>query len=400
LGLVIFRQGFSSNHCQSRTATVKACDNAYDADPETGASKRRRVWYSVKGTKRDAEQKLAELLRQANRNELVEPSKLTLGQWLDTWLDTAIKPPNKRLRSYETYRSVITRHLKPTLGHIRLQQLQPTDLKGYYNQSSLAPATLEQHHIILHSALKAALMQGLITRNVATPVIGKPRRKDGHDEVLEHCWTAEEAQQFLAVGHTVSPQMEAFYHLALDTGARKAELCGLLWQDVDLGAGRIQIVRQLVKPGAPPQFGPPKNSKSRTITLTPKTTELLRRHKGQQAEIKMANRNIYQDFGLVFAKDWWNLRRHGDTLGHPLQSNAIGQGEFKRLIAEAGIRPIKFHGLRHTCATLLLQAGVPVHVVQERLGHKRIEVTLGVYAHVLPSMQHDAATKLAALLQR
>ena len=113
----------------------------YETVPETGGSKRRRIWYTVKGTKRDAEQKLGELLRQANRNELVEPSKLALGQWLDTWLDTAIKPPNKRLRSYETYRSVITRHLKPALGHIRLQQLQPTDLKGYYNQSSLASAT-------------------------------------------------------------------------------------------------------------------------------------------------------------------------------------------------------------------------------------------------------------------
>jgi integrase len=93
------------------------------------------------------------------------------------------------------------------------------------------------------------------------------------------------------------------------------------------------------------------------------------------------------------------MRTHGDTLGHPLQSNAIGQREFKRLLAHAGIKPIKFHGLRHTCATLLLQAGVPVHVVQERLGHKRIEVTLGIYAHVLPAMQQDAASKLAALLQ-
>lgn len=104
-------------------------------------------------------------------------------------------------------------------------------------------------------------MQGLVTRNVATLVIGKPRRKEGHADVLVHCWTAEEAQQFLAVTHTVGPQMEALYNLALDTGARKAELCGLLWQNVDLEAGQIQIVRQLVEPGASPQFGPPRNSK-------------------------------------------------------------------------------------------------------------------------------------------
>jgi integrase len=193
--------------------------------------------------------------------------------------------------------------------------------------------------------------------------------------------------------------MTAFYHLALDTGARRAELCGLLWQDIDLAKGQVSIVRQLIKPGTPPQLGPPKNGKPRTITLTPKTVDLLRQHKAQQAQIKLANGSTYQDFGLAFAKDWWGMRTHGQTLGHPLQSNAVGQGEFKRLIVQAGIKPIKFHGLRHTCAMPLLQAGVPVHVVQERLGHKRVEVTLGLYAHVLPTMQQDAAGRLAALLQ-
>ena len=112
---------------------------------------------------------------------------MTLGMWLHEWLETAINPPNKRLRSYKTYKSVIGRHLQPALGNIRLQQLQPTDLKRYYNAATLALSTLEQHHVILHSALKAAQMQGLVTRNVATLVIGKPRRKEGHDDVLMHC---------------------------------------------------------------------------------------------------------------------------------------------------------------------------------------------------------------------
>jgi len=149
-------------------------------------------------------------------------------------------------------------------------------------------------------------------------------------------------------------------------------------------------VRQLIKPGAPPQFGPPKNGKPRTITLTPKTIDLLRQHKAQQAQVKLANRGIYQDCGLVFAKDWWGLRTHGATPGHPLQSNAIGQREFKRLLAQTGVKSI---------TSSSMACGTPVHVVQERLGHKRIEVTLGIYAHVLPATQQDAATKLAALLQ-
>src|SRR5262245_55933890 len=233
-------------------------DMGYRPDPETGKPRRVQKWYTVRGTKRDAEKKLAELLHQANRNELVEPTKLTLGMWLDEWLETAIKPPNKRLRSYETYKSVIGRHLKPALGSIRLQQLQPTDLKRYYTAASLAPTTLEQHHVILHSALKAAQMQGLVTRNVATLVMGKPRRKEGHADAIIHCWTAEDAQRFLTAVPTTGPQMMAFYHLALDTGARRAELCGLQWQDIDLARGQVSIVRQLIKPGAPPQLGPPK----------------------------------------------------------------------------------------------------------------------------------------------
>lgn len=254
--------------------------------------------------------------------------------------------------------------------------------------------------MILHSALKAAQMQGLVSRNVAKLVINKPRREEGQNDAREHCWPAEDAQQFLAITHTAGSQMAAFYHLALDTGARKGEVCGLRWQDVDLQAGQVVIMQQLVKSGAQPQFGPPKNGISRSITLMPYTVELLRQHRAGQAEIKLANRHAYHDFGLVFAKDWHGMKRQRDGLGHPLSITVIGQGEFKRLSAEAGVKSIKFHGLRHTCATLLLQAGVPVHVVSKRLGHKKVEVTLNIYAHVLPAMQEDAAAKLANLLQR
>jgi integrase len=157
-------------------------------------------------------------------------------------------------------------------------------------------------------------------------------------------------------------------------------------------------VRQLIKPGPEPVFGPLKNGESRTLSVASETIALLRKHKARQAELKLSNRAHHHDHGLVFAKEWEHLRRHGDTLGHPLQMDNLGQNEYRRLIKQAGIRPIKFHGLRYTCATLLLQAGVPIKVVQERLGHKRIEITLNIYVHALPSMRQDAAAKLAALL--
>jgi integrase len=373
-------------------------DVGYQFDPETGKQKRVQKWFTVRGTKRDAEKKLTELLHDLHRSQFVEPSKLSVGDWLNDWLETAIKPPNKRLRTYETYKSVIERHLKPALGSIRLQQLRPTDIKRYYNEASLSPTTLEQHHTLLHSALKAAQLQGLVQRNAASLVVGKPHRREGREDVLHHCWEAGEAKQFIAAAKELGPQPAAFYTLALDTGARKGELCGLKWGEVDLDAGTVSIVRQLIKPGPEPVFGPLKGGENRTISIAPETVTLLRKHKAHQAELKLANCRHYHDHSLVFAKEWEHLRRHGDTLGHPLQMNNLGQYEYRRLIQAAGVRPIKFYGLRHTCATLLLKAGVPIKVVQERLGHKRIEITLNIYAHALPSMQQDAAAKLAVLL--
>ena len=102
--------------------------------------------------------------------------------------------------------------------------------------------------------------------------------------------------------------------------------------------------------------------------------------------------------GLVFCKDWSHVRRRCDTLGDPLSINNLGQREFARLLAAADVKPITLHGLRHTSATLLLAAGVPPHVVQQRLGHKRVEITLDLYAHVLPGQQRDAARQLGLLL--
>jgi integrase len=373
-------------------------DLGYQVDSTTGKAMRKQKWITFRGTRKQAEAALTEHVRAANRGEFVEPSKATLGEWLTEWLKKAITPPLKAQGTFDSYKRIIEKSIVPKLGGTRLQVLKPIDIEAYYaDLSTLSASTVQIHHAILHSALKAAVRNGLVTRNVASLVSNKPRKGSGQD-VLDHVWSAGEAAAFLKTATAAGPQPAAFYTLALDSGARRGELAAMQWSDVDLQAGRLTIRRTLLKGGRTPVFGETKTKTTRTIDLATETVERLKAQKRQQAEIKLRNRRHYHDLGLVFAKEWGDLHNRADSLGLPLQVNTIGDREFARLIKAAGVRRIKFHGLRHTVATLMLSAGIPAHVVQRRLGHSKIEMTLGIYAHVLPSMQQDAAAKLAALL--
>src|SRR5262249_31674082 len=143
-------------------------------DPVTGRRKRRQKWVTVKGTKRDAQRKLNDLLHDLGRNEFIAPSKQTLGQWLTEWLDKAVKPPLKRLRTYQTYKQVIDKVISPSwLSAVLLQQLKSADIKRFYIELKVSESTQAKYHAILHSALKAATLEGLVSRNVAALVVGK-----------------------------------------------------------------------------------------------------------------------------------------------------------------------------------------------------------------------------------
>ncbi len=377
-------------------------DSGYTIDPNTGGRQRQQTSVTVHGTKADAQRRLTELLRAHDRGELVARSKMTFGEWLVDWLEKAVKPPAKRINTYRTYQRIITKKLIPALGAFRIQELKSLDLKNYYTSQAgtLSSTTLSQYHTLISSALKAAVLEGLVARNVAAIVIGKPQIRGDHSDVAANCWEAIDAQRFLAAAKAVGPRPEAFYSLALDSGARKGELCGLQWADLDLDKGTLTIVKQLIETdeNGAPVFGPLKNDMPRTIELSAETITLLKEHKRHQAELKMANRTIYKDHNLVFAKEWGDRYRRKDFLGLPLQTNNMSEREFARIIGAANVKRISIHGLRHTSATLLLKAGVASHVVQRRLGHKRIETTLGIYAHALPSMQQDAARRLGSLL--
>jgi integrase len=368
-----------------------------DLGPQAGKKGRKQKWITYRGTKTDAKKKLRDLIGQSDRGEFVEPSKRTVSEWLDEWLLKVVKP-KKSPRTYSTYELAIRLHIKPKLGAIPLQQLKAVDVDQYHGDvrgAGLSAATCKIHHNILSSALKLALRDGLVHRNVASQT-SPPKQTVDHDVVK--AWTAEEARKILAAAKGHGPQTAALFATALDSGARRGELQGLRWTDVDLTTRAMRISRQLSGQGEDgPTFGPTKTRKVRTLDLSAETVALLREHKRQQAELKLANRLQYKDHGLIFAQAWEHQNGRNGCLGAPLNQNAIAR-TLERLIVDTEVRRINVHGLRHTSATLLLAAGVPSYVVQQRLGHSSIGTTLNQYAHVLPSQQADAASKLAALI--
>ena len=372
-----------------------------ERDPKTGLVKRRKKWIRVGRTRREAERKLNELLRDVQRGEFVEPDKTTLREWLPRWLELKTKiGVNTRTKYHDIIEDYILK--SDILADVPIQKLRPSHLEQYYRTlTALSASTCTVHHTILRQALKKAVRDKLLTANPAVDLgDDKPKRtRDRSEDAQQHCWTKAETRAFLAVTQKESPQWAAFYAFALDSGARKGEICGLRWQDVNLDEGAVLIAQQLLRPaGEKSLFGPPKGKRTRTIQISAETVDLLKVHKKHQAAVKMKNRTAYHDGGLVFAKEWADARSRQDSLGHPLQANNLGQREYLTFIKAANVKRIKFHGLRHTCATLLLAAREPVHAVAQRLGHADETETLRTYAHVLPDMKREQATKIGGIL--
>lgn len=361
-----------------------------------GDGKHKQKWARFHGTRKQAEQKLTELTGEVDRGEFVEPSKLTVGTYLDEWLATAIQP-RRATNTYLLYSAVVRNHLKPALGHLLLQRLHVLNVERYLTDLKVSPSSAAVHHAILTTALNAAVKKCLVHKNVASLATNKPCVVSHGGDSLKNVWSAQEAHQFLAtVKQDASAQLAALFSLLLDSGVRKGELLGLHWRD--LNENQLRIERQLMKCGhGEPVFALPKRGGIRSLDLSDETTALLREHKRQQSEVKMANRQHYRDHGFMFAQAWEDTTSRGADLGAALAPWCVNRN-LKAFCNAANVRPITVHGLRHTSATLLLAAGVPPHVVQRRLGHKKIEMTLNLYSHVLPSMQADAASRLASLL--
>ena len=353
-------------------------------DPVT--KQRKQQWITVHGTKRDAERKLAELLHQLDTGTFIKPGKTTLGEFLLRWLEEYAKP-NLVPKTVEGYESIIRQHLIPKLGNIALTQLKPEHLQRYYSEllsggrcdgkGGLSTRSVRYHHVTLHCALRNAMKWGLISRNPADAVdLPHSQRPEMH--IMDE----NDIQKLLRAAKD-TPYYALFY-LALFTGMRRSELLALRWQDIDLLLCQAYITRSIhqLNDGRL-VFQNPKTAKGRRmVSLPPSAVSVLREHKDKQKTTNLILGKPSDDSDLVFCQ----------LDGKPLIPDTVSHAWVK-LAKRIGCEHVRLHDARHSHASLLLKQGVHPKIVQERLGHASIQITLDTYSHVAPGLQEAAAAR-------
>ena len=343
-------------------------------DPATG--KKRYRSEAVVGTRAQAQRRLTELLRELDTGGVPGPSGLTVGEYLAGWLRD-ISAPAVRPRTLEGYQDHVRAYISPRIGRVPLARLTPNQVQSMESElvrsggrggRSLSPRTVCQTHRVLHKALEDAVRMGLVSRNVCRLV--DPPRFPRH-EVRTLAW----GEVIRLLEQVDNPLLRTLFLLAVHTGLRRSELCGLEWGDVDLERGVLSVRRGLVVQASGPRLREPKSGRGRVVVLTEESAEALAGLRDR--------RSGNGDF--VFC------RRDGT----PLKPDWVTYA-FRRAARRAGFLGLRLHDLRHTHASLMLSEGVHLKVVSERLGHSSVAVTGDIYSHVQPSVQREAVERFGA----
>lgn len=370
-----------------------------------GTHKRVRVYGT---TRKDASDKLSEKITDSNRGLPVATADSTVGMYLAYWLNS-VAIHRLRENTHTRYATCIRLHLNPGLGTKRLARLTAKDVRTVLDRlrttcqccaqgldvprhhccavgeccgKRLSPLTVTYVHSVLKSALEHAVREDELPRNVARNVkttAPRPRRFTP--------LTAAEARQLLQASKT--DRLHALYELALRTGLRKGELLGLRWEDLDLDAGTASIRRSLQRTRTRGLTALPTKTRAseRRIALPTECINSLKSHRERQKAERNVTKVGWKDSGLIFTT----------PAGGPLDPANMTR-RFGRLLEQAGLRRIRFHDLRHSTATLLLEQGIDLVVIKELLGHAHIGVTAGVYAHVRLRLQRQAIDTLGNAL--
>ncbi len=359
-------------------------------DLETG--KRKQQTMTVHGSKKDAERELRTVLTRIEGGAYVKPAKLTVGEYLEQWLQSYVNS-NVGPRTRERYVEIVHAHLIPALGSIPLIALRSKHIQTYYGKAlesgrrdgngGLSAQTVQHHHRVLYEALKHAVKHDILIRNIAEAV--DPPRPE-HKEMVT--LAPEQVNKLLdAVRDT--PYYNLFY-IAIYTGLRRSELLALRWSHIDLDLATLSVVETLHQlHNREFVFGQPKSKKGRRlVALPPSLAILLMEHKQKQELDRMMLGKLLLPNDLVFS----------NPDGSPLQPDGITKA-FTRIVRSIGLHGVRFHDLRHTHATLMLWQGIHPKIVSERLGHSSIAITLDTYSHVLPGLQEAAAQRFDEGLQ-
>jgi integrase len=348
-----------------------------------GTGKRCYGSKTVHGTKKDAQAALREVMGNRDRGVVVESRRVSLGTYLDEWLEKAARG-RLRPRTLDDYKEKLNRYVRPRLGALRLDRVTPLEIQGLVTElegQGLSPATIRYAHAILSGALRQAVRWRLLAVNPASAV-DLPRLKAREMQALG----PDEAGRLRKA--LAGTRFEALFLVLLGTGLRPGEAFALRWEDVDLEAARVTVQRTLPKRRQrdPVTFEEPKTARSRRqVPLPPTLVAALRRHRARQAEERLAVGDAYAELGLVFATE----------LGEPVNPRNVIRRHFKPAVKRAKLpKTLRLYDLRHSFASLAMAAGAHVKTVSDRLGHASTRMTLDVYSHTLEPVEKDATDRI------
>jgi integrase len=338
---------------------------------------------SVKASKKEAQQWLRQMLSQVDRGMTYGSAVALFGGFLESFLEA--KKDKLRRSTYDQYYRVVYKYILPALGDVRFQDLKPYTIQGFYDRlvaEGVGKRMVQITHSVVHSSLEHAEMIGLVQRNpskgLSLPSTAKSRAGS---------WTESEASSFIVA--LKGQRNEHLYHMALTTGMRQGELLGLQWKDVDWINRTLFVVRQAFMPeGGGYKFVEPKTKNGkRMVDLSSADIKILRLQFAKVNELCRFAGDRWTENDLVFPS----------IVGTP-QSRWNIEKEFKKFIEAAGVPVIRFHDLRHTAASLMLNHGVEAFIVSRRLGHSTVQITMDLYGHILPGAQRHAADLMSELI--
>lgn len=337
---------------------------------------------TIYGSMRNAQAYLTRRLHERDLSRGVEGIRVTVDEFLDHWLKTAVKPKVCG-KTYRDYAAMLGRYIRPAIGSRMLTSLSTLEIQAAYQlmiDRKLSARTVRYAHAVLRAAIRQAIRWQLL---LTDPTLGVqlPRQQRREISVL----TTEQARSFL---RTASHSSKAcLFAVALTTGLRPSEYLALCWRDIDWDRGTVSIVRTVHKNEGQWSFADTKRAGSRRVVkLQTSVLGQLRKLKGSADHAGTLCDSVFTDLIFTTAR------------GEPINEEYLVKKHFKPLLREAGLPNIRLYDLRHTAATLALAVGIAPKVVSEQLGHASAAFTLDTYSHVLPHMQDEAAAKMEAAL--